>query len=162
MQAINAVFFSIFIWNGLIKVVNLGLIIPHKQINKISLMRPTNYVFAFFSPDFSPLCYLEINVIILEIGEILNQPRDIWLNVIIKKNVVQILGIAMDAMITYVLRITILAMVEDVFQVMTIFKKWYLVFFSCMKSLKKKHCLYRFMGWWRLARLSRWFRWKPR
>ena len=29
----------------------------------------------------------------------------------------------MDAMITYVLRITILAMVEDVFQVMTIFKK---------------------------------------
>ena len=48
MQAINAVFFSIFIWNGLIKVVNLGLIIPHKQINKISLMRPTNSVFAFF------------------------------------------------------------------------------------------------------------------
>ena len=48
MQAINAVLFSIFIWNGLIKVVNLGLIIPHKQINKISLMRPTNSVFAFF------------------------------------------------------------------------------------------------------------------
>ena len=48
MQAINAVFFSIFIWNGLIKVVNLGLMIPHKLINKISLMRPKNSVFAFF------------------------------------------------------------------------------------------------------------------